>query len=92
MRRASAAAVTGPFIARATELGIRAPLRLLDHDARAWPLPFPGDPLLVDEYGDLWWGRIPRAGEARVTRPVWPEEFSSRADEIARALATLLDG
>lgn len=84
------ASITGPFIAAAAARGLRAPVRLVDQDARAWPVSSDRDALFVDEYGDLWWGREVRAGEVRIVRAMWPEEFTNRADEIARALDRIL--
>ena len=81
-------AITGPFVARAAARGLRPPVRLLEQDARAWELLRRDDALLLlDEFGDLWWGRELRGPHAIVDRPLWPEERDSLASHIAVALA-----
>jgi hypothetical protein len=89
-RTLAPASVIGRFIAEAAAKHIHAPVRLLDQDARAWEvIELPGDLLLLDEFGDLWWGARVWKGEARVTRPCWPEEARALARSIELSLQEL---
>ncbi len=81
-------AITGPFVARAAARGVRPPVRLVELDARGWALLHLDERLLLlDEFGDLWWGRLLREPDAVVDRPLWPEERDSLSGHIAVALA-----
>lgn len=91
MVKATHSAVACRFVAEAAANGVRAPVRVLNEDAHAWIVSSRGrELLLLDEYGDLWWGRAGRPGEARVHRACWPEEADALADEIAAALDAAL--
>ena len=80
--------LTAPFVARAAARGVRPPLRLIDRDARAWDLiRRSGQILLLDEFGELWWGRRLEHPDAIVDRPVWPEERDGLREPLAGALA-----
>jgi hypothetical protein len=84
------ASAIGRFVAEAAANNVQAPFRLLDQDTHAWPLiERDGDLLLLDEFGDLWWGVCVRTGEARVTRACWPEEAHRLARPIAGSLEHL---
>jgi hypothetical protein len=86
----ASASVVGRFVSDAAAKHVQAPVRLLDQDARAWPLiEQHGDLLLLDEFGDLWWGICVRSGEARVTRACWPEEAQGLSHLIASSLERL---
>ena len=88
---AGASAIAGPFIARARARGLRAPARLLDQDARGWPLAErQKDVLICDQFGDLWWTRRVLDADYRVVRPCWPEEAVSLIDEIRVSMQRLL--
>lgn len=95
MLAATVAAAAGPLVAEAAARGVRAPIRLVGVDGRAWVVVERGpgsrarDTLLLDEFGDLWWGRLDGRGCARVTRPCWPEEGPGYLEEI-RGLAARL--
>jgi hypothetical protein len=84
------ASVIGHFVSEAAAHRVQAPVKLLDQDTHAWPLiEQNGDLLLLDEFGDLWWGTLVRTGEARVTRACWPEEARGLAHVIAGSLERL---
>jgi len=84
------ASVIGRFVSEAATKHLRPPFRLLDQDTHAWPLiERDGDLLLLDEFGDLWWGVCVREGEARVTRACWPEEANRLVRPIAGSLQRL---
>lgn len=88
---ADVAAITAPFIAAAAQHGMRAPIRILGHDARGWSLfARSGDVLVLDEFGELWWARKASATDARPIRSVWPEEARSLAPKIQAALTITL--
>ena len=82
------ATTIGPFIAEAAACGLTPPVRLLDHDARAWLLLHAGDMLAVDGFGDLWWVRSV-GRDARIVRPPWPEEITRHRSAIQRAVAEI---
>ncbi|HVL91666.1 MAG TPA: hypothetical protein VM841_15705 [Actinomycetota bacterium] len=75
-----AAAEAAALAAQAAARGIKPPVRLSGVDARAWMILASGGParagdaLMLDEYGDLWWGYAHGPHQARVTRACWPEE------------------
>lgn len=75
-----AAAEAAALAAQAAARGLKPPVRLSGIDARAWTILSSGGPvragdaLLLDEYGDLWWGTMTAPHHARVTRSCWPEE------------------
>jgi hypothetical protein len=82
--------VTGPFVAEEAARGVRPPLRLLEKDSRGWGLlERSGALLCLDEFGDLWWGRIDRGPDIRIDRPAWPEETVSLREAIAAAVVAL---
>jgi hypothetical protein len=82
--------IIGRFVSEAAANHVQAPLRLLDQDAHAWDLiELHGDLLLLDEFGDLWWGTRVRTGEARVMRPCWPEEARALSHSIGDSLRKL---
>lgn len=86
------ASITGPFVAEAAARGVRPPIRLVEHNVGGWALDTTTrDTIAVDEFGDLWWVRPLNRYDARVVRPLWPEEFSARSDLIARAVRSLLE-
>ncbi|HEX9775801.1 MAG TPA: hypothetical protein VGB83_09510 [Actinomycetota bacterium] len=88
--RLDAGPLTAGFVGQALSRGVRPPLRLVGEDARAWQVgAADGDALLVDEYGDAWWGRVQKASFATVIRPCWPEERALVARAVRDALATL---
>ena len=88
---AGAAAVAGPFIAQARARGLRAPVRLLEQDARGWPLAARhGDVLICDQFGDLWWARRILGADYRIVRPCWPEEAGTLIDDIRTSVARIL--
>ena len=83
---AGAAAIAGPFIAKAMARGVRAPARLIDQDTRGWLLvQRHGDLLIVDEFGDLWWTRRVDKDDYRVVRACWPEEAATLQADIRAA-------
>jgi len=83
---AGAAAIAGPFIAKAMARGVRAPARLIDQDTRGWLLvQRHGDLLIVDEFGDLWWTRRVDRDDYRVVRACWPEEAATLQADIRAA-------
>jgi hypothetical protein len=90
------AAVAAPLVAEAAARGMRAPVRLIGVDARAWVVLERSagsrgrDALLLDEFGDLWWGRPDGHGCARVTRTVWPEETSECTEAVRDRAAVIL--
>ncbi|HEX9696841.1 MAG TPA: hypothetical protein VGB64_11090 [Actinomycetota bacterium] len=75
-----AAGEAAALAAQAAARGLKPPIRLLGVDARAWTILSSGGParagdaLLLDEYGDLWWGLLDQPHHARITRSCWPEE------------------
>lgn len=86
----SIGSITGPFVASAAARGERPPLRLIGQDARGWQVAQRADDVLVlDEYGDLWWARVPVQGQARVIRACWPEETRSLHEKVEATLTTL---
>lgn len=90
-RAADASALTGPFVSEASLRGLRAPLRLLGQGTHGWPVAErAGETLVMDEYGDLWWGRGDARGDIRVSRPCWPEEYKSLHPAIKGAIERLL--
>jgi hypothetical protein len=90
------AAVAAPLVAEAAARGMRAPVRLIGVDARAWVVlertsgTRSRDALLLDEFGDLWWGRPDGRGCARVTRATWPEEASECAEAVRDRAGAIL--
>jgi hypothetical protein len=97
MRASGAApAAIAPLVAEAVGRGIRPPIRLRGSDSRAWvvvehgPASRARDSLLLDEYGDLWWGRPDGRGSALVTRQCWPEEAPAYVDQIASSMRTFV--
>jgi hypothetical protein len=90
------AAVAAPLVAEAAARGMRAPVRLVGVDARAWVVLERSngargrDALLLDEFGDLWWGRPDGRGCARVTRAVWPEESFECTQAVRDRAAAIL--
>lgn len=83
---AGAAAIAGPFIAKAMARGVRAPARLIDQGTRGWLLVHRhGDLLIVDEFGDLWWARRIARDDYRVVRACWPEEAATLQADIRAA-------
>jgi hypothetical protein len=88
---AGAAAIAGPFIAKAIASGIRAPARLIDQGTHGWLLvQRGGDVLIVDEFGDLWWTRRVLGSDYRVVRACWPEESATLIAEIRSAFERIL--
>jgi hypothetical protein len=88
---AGAAAIAGPFIAQTRARGLRAPVRLLDQDARGWPLAERhGDVLICDQFADLWWARRVLGSDYRVVRPCWPEEAGTMIDDIRASVMRIL--
>jgi hypothetical protein len=87
----SAAAIAGPFIAKAIARGVRAPIRLVDQETHGWPLAHrQNDVLVVDEFGDLWWTRRVFGDDYRVVRTCWPEESATLIAEIRSSLVQIL--
>lgn len=91
-----AAAIAAALAAQAASRGIRPPVRLTGLDARAWTILASGGPsragdaLLLDEYGDLWWGLLNGPGHAHVTRSCWPEEAALYLDGIRGMMEMVL--
>ena len=86
-----AAAVAGPFIAKAMARGVRAPARLVDQGTRGWLLvQRNGDLLICDEYGDLWWTRRILGDDYRIVRACWPEEAATLQTEIRASFERIL--
>jgi hypothetical protein len=88
---AGAAAIAGPFIAKAIARGVRAPARLIDQGTHGWLLvQRGGDVLIVDEFGDLWWTRCVFDRDYRIVRACWPEESATLLAEIRRSIEQIL--
>lgn len=88
---AGAAAVAGPFIAKAMARGVRPPARLIDQGTRGWLLVHRnGDLLICDEFGDLWWTRRIMGEDYRVVRACWPEEAATLQAEIRSSFERIL--
>jgi hypothetical protein len=88
---AGAAAVAGPFIAKAMARGVRPNARLVDQGTRGWLLvQRHGDLLICDEYGDLWWTRRILGDDYRVVRACWPEEAATLQTDIRSSFARIL--
>lgn len=86
-----AAAIAGPFIAKAIARGVRAPARLIDQGTHGWLLAHRhGDLLIVDEYGDMWWARRVERDDYRVIRACWPEEAALLQPEIRASFERIL--
>lgn len=86
-----AAAVAGPFIAKAMARGVRAPARLVDQGTRGWLLvQRNGDLLICDQFGDLWWTRRIAGDDYRVVRACWPEEAATLQIEIRASFERIL--
>ena len=96
MSSGCAAAIAAALAAQAASRGLRPPVRLTGLDARAWPILSSGGParagdaLLLDEYGDLWWGFMNGSRDAHVTRSCWPEEAALYADGIRGMMEMVL--
>ena len=89
---AGAAAIAGPFIAKAIARGVRAQARLVDQDTHGWLLAQRhGDLLIVDEFGDLWWTRRVARDDYRVVRACWPEEAAMLQADIRASFERILD-
>ncbi len=96
MAGGSAFALASSLAAQAAARGVRAPVVLTGADARAWIVLSSGGPsrsgdaLLLDEYGELWWGRPSGRSGARVTRACWPEEAGLCEEAIRAAGETII--
>jgi hypothetical protein len=86
-----AAAIAGPFIAKAMRRGVRAPARLIDQGTHGWLLvQRHGDLLIVDEFGDLWWTRRITGDDYRIVRACWPEEAATLQSDIRSSFERIL--